>query len=290
MCAKLSLASDQKMSTTQQNTTIIQLAALREKPARPKRIAKRLVTDRLLGTIVPVAGVIAWELLSRSGAFPPNALPAPSVIGQTIFDLGRSGELWQHAAITLWRIAVGFFLGAAVGTLLGGLTGYVSLAHKLLDPLLQSLRNIPSMAWVPLFLLWMGIQETSKIALISLGAFFPVYLNLSSGMSHVDPKLIEVGKVYRLTAFQMVRRVILPAALPEYIVGLRSGLSLAWMFVVAAEIMGASRGLGFLMIDGQMTGRASIILASVILFAGLGKATDLLLETVGRRLLRYKAQ
>jgi sulfonate transport system permease protein len=109
-------------------------------------------------------------------------------------------------------------------------------------------------------------------------------------MSHVDPKLIEVGKVYRLTAFQMVRRVILPAALPEYIVGLRSGLSLAWMFVVAAEIMGASRGLGFLMIDGQMTGRASIILASVILFAGLGKATDLLLETVGRRLLRYKAQ
>jgi len=278
------------MSTTQQNTTIIQLAALREKPARPKRIAKRLVTDRLLGTIVPVAGVIAWELLSRSGAFPPNALPAPSVIGQTIFDLGRSGELWQHAAITLWRIAVGFFLGAAVGTLLGGLTGYVSLAHKLLDPLLQSLRNIPSMAWVPLFLLWMGIQETSKIALISLGAFFPVYLNLSSGMSHVDPKLIEVGKVYRLTAFQMVRRVILPAALPEYIVGLRSGLSLAWMFVVAAEIMGASRGLGFLMIDGQMTGRASIILASVILFAGLGKATDLLLETVGRRLLRYKAQ
>ena len=278
------------MSTTQQNTTIIQLAALREKPARPKRIAKRLVTDRLLGTIVPVAGIIVWELLSRSGVFPPNALPAPSVIGQTIFDLGRSGELWRHAAITLWRIAVGFFLGAALGTLLGGLTGYVSLARKLLDPLLQSLRNIPSMAWVPLFLLWMGIQETSKIALIALGAFFPVYLNLSNGMSHVDPKLIEVGKVYRLAALQMVRRVILPAALPEYIVGLRSGLGLAWMFVVAAEIMGASRGLGFLMIDGQMTGRASIILASVILFAGLGKATDLLLETVGRRLLRYKAQ
>ena len=278
------------MSTTQQNTTIIQLAALREKPARRTRIVKRLVTDRLLGAVVPVVGIIAWELLSRAGVFPPNELPAPSVIGQTIFDLGRSGELWQHASITLWRITVGFLLGAAVGTVLGGLTGYVSLARKLFDPLLQSLRNIPSMAWVPLFLLWMGIQETSKIALIALGAFFPVYLNLSSGMSHVDPKLIEVGKVYRLTAFQMVRRVILPAALPEYIVGLRSGLSLAWMFVVAAEIMGASRGLGFLMIDGQMTGRASIILASVILFAALGKATDLLLETVGRRLLRYKAQ
>jgi sulfonate transport system permease protein len=278
------------MSTAQQNSTVVQFAALLDKPARPKRIVKFVFSDRLLGMIVPVAGVILWEVLSRSGVFPPNALPAPSLIGQTIVEMGKSGDLWRHAGITLWRITVGFFLGAAIGTLLGGLTGYVSVARKMLDPLLQSLRNIPSMAWVPLFLLWMGIQETSKITLIALGAFFPVYLNLSSGMSHVDPKLIEVGRVYRLSGLQMIRRVILPAALPEYIVGLRSGLGLAWMFVVAAEIMGASRGLGFLMIDGQMTGRASIILASVILFAALGKGTDLGLELVSHRLLRYKAQ
>jgi sulfonate transport system permease protein len=275
------------MSTAQQNVTLqnsrsVPFAVPGEKAARSVRVAKRLVTDRMLGLIVPVAGIALWELLSRVGVFPPNALPAPSVIAQTIFDLGRSGELWKHAGITLWRITVGFLLGAAAGTLLGGLTGHVTIARKLLDPVLQSLRNIPSMAWVPLFLLWMGIQETSKIALIALGAFFPVYLNLSSGMSHVDPKLIEVGRIYRLSGLQMIWRVILPAALPEYIVGLRSGLGLAWMFVVAAEIMGASRGL--------MTGRASIILASVILFACLGKATDLLLESVGRRLLRYKAQ
>jgi sulfonate transport system permease protein len=278
------------MSAAEQNSTVVQFAALPEKSARPKRIVKFVFTDRLLGLIVPVAGVILWELLSRLGVFPPNALPAPSFIGQTIIDLAKSGDLWRHAGITLWRITVGFSLGAAMGTLLGGLTGYVSLARKMLDPLLQSLRNIPSMAWVPLFLLWMGIQETSKITLIALGAFFPVYLNLSSGMSHVDPKLIEVGKVYQLSGLRMITRVILPAALPEYLVGLRSGLGLAWMFVVAAEIMGASRGLGFLMIDGQMTGRASIILASVILFAALGKGTDLGLEFVSHRLLRYKAQ
>ena len=239
---------------------------------------------------MPAAGLVVWEILSRAGVFPPNALPAPTVIAQTIFDLARSGELWRHSGITLWRIVVGFVIGAGVGTIAGGLTGYVSIARKLLDPLLQSLRNIPSMAWVPLFLLWLGIQESSKISLIALGAFFPVYLNLSSGMSHVDPKLIEVGRVYRLNGLQMIRRVILPAVLPEYLVGLRSGLGLAWMFVVAAEIMGASRGLGFLMIDGQMTGRASVILASVILFACLGKATDLVLEVVGRRLLRYKTR
>lgn len=239
---------------------------------------------------MPAGGVVFWEVLSRVGVFPANALPAPTVIAQTIFDLARSGELWRHTGITLWRIFVGFLLGATVGTLIGGLTGHVTLARKLLDPLLQSLRNIPSMAWVPLFLLWLGIQESSKIGLIALGAFFPVYLNLSSGMSHVDPKLIEVGKVYRLNGFHLIRRVILPAVLPEYFVGLRSGLGLAWMFVVAAELMGASRGLGFLMIDGQMTGRASVILASVILFAVLGKGTDLILEIVGRRLLRYKTQ
>ena len=281
------------MSTPEQNITAYGFGKLRRQAAvaRTRRTARRLrIPDRLLGGIVPAAGLVVWEILSRAGVFPPNALPAPTVIAQTIFDLARSGELWRHSGITLWRIVVGFVIGAGVGTIAGGLTGYVSIARKLLDPLLQSLRNIPSMAWVPLFLLWLGIQESSKISLIALGAFFPVYLNLSSGMSHVDPKLIEVGRVYRLNGLQMIRRVILPAVLPEYLVGLRSGLGLAWMFVVAAEIMGASRGLGFLMIDGQMTGRASVILASVILFACLGKATDLVLEVVGRRLLRYKTR
>jgi sulfonate transport system permease protein len=278
------------MSSLEQNTPVTRLAAVREQIIEPTRRYQQPRRHRFIGLIVPAAGLALWEALARTGVLPANMLPAPTVIGQTIVDLGRSGELWQHTAITLWRIVIGFLLGAAAGTLLGGLTGYIALARRLLDPLLQSLRNIPSMAWVPLFLLWLGIQESSKIGLISLGAFFPVYLNLSSAMSHVDPKLVEVGRVYRLSGLQMIRRVILPAVLPEYFVGLRSGLGLAWMFVVAAEMMGASRGLGFLMIDGQMTGRAAVILASVILFAILGKLTDFLLELAGRRLLRYKTQ
>jgi sulfonate transport system permease protein len=109
-------------------------------------------------------------------------------------------------------------------------------------------------------------------------------------MRHVDPKLLEVGKLYRLGSFQMVRRVVLPAALPEYIVGLRSGLGLAWMFVVAAELLGASCGIGYLMVDGQMTGRAGIILASVLLFALLGRATDWMMSALGRRLLGPRAR
>jgi sulfonate transport system permease protein len=257
----------------------------------PRRTGRRVrIPERWLGAVVPAAGLVLWEVLSRAGIFPPNILPAPTAVARTIYDLAATGDLWRHIGITLWRIAVGFALGATVGTLLGGLTGYVALARRLFDPLLQSLRNIPSMAWVPLFLLWLGIQESSKIGLIALGAFFPVYLNLTSGMLHVDAKLVEVGRVYRLSGLQMIRRIILPAALPAYLVGLRSGLGLAWMFVVAAEIMGASRGLGFLMIDGQMTGRPSIILASVMLFALLGKATDWVVETIGNRFLRYRSR
>jgi sulfonate transport system permease protein len=231
-----------------------------------------------------------WELLARLGMLPPNWLPAPTVVGKTIYQLTVAGDLLKHVGITIARVAVGFLLGASAGTLFGSLTGYLPVARKLLDPSLQALRSVPSIAWVPLFLLWLGIQETSKIALISLGAFFPVYLNLSVAMRHVDPKLLEVGRLYRLSSFQMVRRLILPATLPEYIIGLRSGLGLAWMFVVAAELLGASSGIGYLMVDGEMTGRAAVILASVILFAVFGKATDWMMNAVGRRLLGHRAR
>ncbi|MGA2101774.1 MAG: ABC transporter permease [Candidatus Sulfotelmatobacter sp.] len=245
--------------------------------------------DWLLGWIVPVGSLILWEVLARAGVLPPNWLPAPTSVARTIYELGVAGELWKHVGITLARVLAGFLIGAAAGTLLGALTGYVRIARKLLDPLLQSLRSVPSIAWVPLFLLWLGIQETSKIALISLGAFFPVYLNLSVAIRHVDPKLLEVGRLYRLNSFEMIRRLVLPAVLPEYIVGLRSGLGLAWMFVVAAELLGASSGIGYLMVDGQMTGRAAIILASIILFAVCGKVTDWIASAAGATALGQRA-
>jgi sulfonate transport system permease protein len=289
------------MSTAEQNRRLEwedATAELTEQAPANINIADRIgriyfyiyINDRLLGWIIPASVLLAWELFARLGMLPPNWLPAPSVVGQTIYQLAVSGDLLRHAGITIARVAVGFVLGASAGTLLGGLTGYLPVARKLLDPTLHALRSVPSIAWVPLFLLWLGIRETSKIALISVGAFFPVYLNLSVAMRHVDPKLLEVGRLYRLNSFQMVRRLILPAALPEYIVGLRSGLGLAWMFVVAAELLGASSGIGYLMVDGEMTGRAAVILASVILFAIFGKVTDWMMNAVGRRLLGHRAR
>jgi len=254
---------------------------------RPTR-AKLLNFRWLRGWILPILLLIGWEVLSRIQVFPPNLLPAPSAVLQTLWDLAVSGELYDHIGITLYRVALGFLLGSLVATVLGALTGYSPLIHDLLDPLLQSLRNIPSLAWVPLFILWMGIYETSKVVLIAVGVFFPTYLNLMSGVQSVDRKLVEVGVVYRLNSWQLIRRVFLPATLPAYIVGLRSGLGLGWMFVVAAEIMGASKGLGFLLVDGQSTGRPTIILASILLFAVLGKLTDAILAAIGQHLLSWQ--
>jgi sulfonate transport system permease protein len=242
----------------------------------------------LRGWIIPIVLTVAWEILSRVGVFPPNLLPAPSAILETLWQLTSSGEIFPHIGITLYRVALGFLLGSIVATILGALTGYSPLLHGLFDPLIQSLRNIPSLAWVPLFILWMGIYETSKITLIAVGVFFPTYLNLMSGVQQVDRKLVEVGKIYRFNAWQLIRRIFLPATLSAYIVGLRSGLGLGWMFVVAAEIMGASQGLGFLLVDGQSTGRATIILVSILLFAVLGKLTDMILAAIAHKLLYWQ--
>ena len=254
-------------------------------PARP-RMPRRW--GWLTGAVLPVALLLLWEALARAGVLRANLLPAPSKVLATIGELARTGELWGHIGITLARVGAGFVLGAALATVLGAATGYSRRLFQLLDPLLQGVRNIPSLAWVPLFILWMGIYETSKVVLIAVGVFFPVYLNLMSGVQGVDRKLVEVGRVYRLSGGQLVRRVFLPATLPAYFVGLRSGLGLGWMFVVAAEIMGASKGLGFLLVDGQMTGRPQTILASILLFAVLGQMTDAALAALSRRLLRWQ--
>jgi sulfonate transport system permease protein len=242
----------------------------------------------LRGLILPLAILVMWETAARFGLIAANLLPAPSAVLGAIGDLAATGELFTHIQVTLSRVFFGFLAGAAAATVLGGLTGYSRLWRELLDPLLQALRNIPSIAWVPLFILWLGIFETSKITLIAVGVFFPVYLNLMSGIQDVDRKLVEVGRMYNMNGLKLVRRVLLPATLPAYVVGLRGGLGLGWMFVVAAEYMGASEGLGFLMIDGQQTGRPQIIIAALVLFAVLGKATDVVLAAISRRFLSWQ--
>ena len=241
-----------------------------------------------LGLVVPLVLALGWETAVALHWSNGRLLPPPSRVIATFVELASSGDLARHVAATLYRVALGFALGVLAGTALGALTGTSTIARRLLDPSFQALRNIPSIAWVPLFILWFGIFEVSKVVLIAVGVFFPVYLAVSASILGMDRKLIEVGRVFRLSRGAMILRVLLPASLPAYFVALRTGLGLGWMFVVAAEFMGASRGLGFLLTDGQETGNPREILASIVAFAILGKLTDWFVVLLSHRVLRWQ--
>jgi sulfonate transport system permease protein len=242
----------------------------------------------LLGLALPLGLALVWEFAVAFGFSSGRLVPPPTKVFVTIAELARSGELSRHIAATLMRVAAGFALGVVAGTLFGAICGYWSLARRVIDPTVQALRAIPSIAWVPLFILWLGIFETSKVALIAAGVFFPVYLGVMGAILSVDRKIVEVGRVFRLSGPAMIRRILLPAVLPAYVVALRVGLGLGWMFVVAAEFMGASEGLGYLLIDGQQLGKPAQIVAAIVIFAILGKATDWLLEIAAAPWLRWQ--
>ena len=250
--------------------------------------SRRLGSRLLLGFVLPVVLALGWEAAVRFGLVQGRLMPPPSRILSTLYQLAASGELFRHVAVTTARVAAGFALGVLAATLIGAIAGASKLARDLADPTLQGLRAVPSIAWVPLFILWFGIFEQSKIILIAVGCFFPVYLGMLGAILSVDRKTVEVGRIFRLSTPALVRRILLPAILPAYVVSLRAGLGLGWMFVVAAEFMGASEGLGYLLVDGQQLGKPEQILAAIFAFAVLGKITDSLLAAASAPFLTWQ--
>ena len=259
-------------------------------PAAASRQARPLAryARPVLGLVLPVGLALAWEIAVRMGLSDGRLVPPPSRIYQEFAELWQAGELQRHLIATVLRVIVGFGLGSVAGTLLGAIAGYSTILRRLVDPTLQGLRAVPSIAWIPLFILWLGIFETSKVALIAVGVFFPIYLGVMGAILSVDRKIVEVGRIFRLSGPAMIRRILLPAVLPAYVVALRVGLGLGWMFVVAAEFMGASEGLGYLLIDGQQLGKPAQIVAAIVIFAILGKTTDWLIEIASAPLLRWQ--
>lgn len=242
----------------------------------------------LSGLLLPAAILVLWEGIARLELVSTYVLPPISGVAVEMWHMLLSGILLKHLGVSLVRVLAGFLIGAGVGAGLGMVTGLSPRVERLLDPTLQALRSIPSLAWVPLLLLWMGIGESPKLTLIAIGAFFPVYLSVVSGIRNVDRKLVEVGETYAFSRVELVRRIILPASLPSVMTGLRTGLGVAWLYVVAAEMIAAHSGLGFLLTDGRELSRADLIFAAILLLAGCGKMTDSLLKRLEKRLLAWR--
>jgi sulfonate transport system permease protein len=257
----------------------------RSAPPRLRLPAGGIATVRLL--IVPLLILALWQWAVNQEIYSRSQLPAPLDVIAAGRELQDIGLLVPNITASVQRVALGFGIGAVAAIILGLAVGFSRPVESLLEPTLQAFRAVPSLAWVPLFVLWMGIGESPKLTLIAVGAFFPVYTNLVSGVRQIDRKLVEVGRAYGLRGWSLTREILLPASLPSLSTGLRLGLAQAWLFLVAAELIAASRGLGFLLVDAQNTGRADIILLSIMLLALLGKGTDWLLARGERRLLRW---
>ena len=231
----------------------------------------------LLGALVPAALLLAWHLSTESGFFSPAELQSPTAVYIAALELLERGELINHILISTQRVLIGFTLGAALGVVFGALLGLSRIADTLLSPTVGALRAVPSLAWVPLLILWVGINEDSKVTLILIGAFFPVFTTLYLALRHVDRNLVEAARAFGLNGVRLLTTVQLPAVVPALFSGLRLALAQSWLFLVAAELIASSMGLGFLLTDSQNNGRVDRILLAIILLAVIGKTTDALL-------------
>jgi len=238
------------------------------------------------GLVIPVLLLAVWQITTSVGLVPVYRLPPPASVVTAAVGLAESGELWRHIAISVQRVLVGFTVGSLVGLAVAALVGLTRAGDVLLSPTLAAIRAIPSLALVPLLLLWMGIGEDSKVTLIAVGAFFPIFTTVAGALRHVDAQLVEMGRSFSLRGWELFRTVQLPAVVPSLVSGLRLAMAQSWLFLVASELIAASMGLGFLLTLSQQNGRVDRILLTIALLAVLGALSNAILSVIEKRLLR----
>jgi sulfonate transport system permease protein len=232
--------------------------------------------------------LVLWEAGSRAGLIPTNVLAAPSVVLHSLWVLTASGDLAANLAVSLARVLAGLAIGVSLGSALALTAGLSRLGEGLVDPPLQMLRTLPALALTPLFIVWFGIGETPKVALIALGVTFPIYLNLYNGIRGVDVKLAEAARTLGLGQWDLIREVVLPGALPSFLVGFRYALSVSVLMLVVAESVNASAGLGYLINNARDYLRTDVIVVCLVLYALLGLLADALVRFIERRALAWR--
>jgi len=247
----------------------------------------RGAAQRILPWLVPITLITLWQVASLFGWLSTRVLPAPIEVIKATWTLAASGELWTHVKVSAGRALLGLAVGGSLGLAFGLLTGSLRFAETLLDSSFQMLRNIPALALVPLVILWFGIDEAAKLFLISVSVFFPIYLNTFHGIRNVDPGLIEMGRTYGLSRWQLYTQVILPCALSSILVGLRFSLGLMWVILIVAETISAQAGIGYLTMNAREFLQTDVVLVGILLYALLGKLADLFARGLERYWLRW---
>lgn len=241
----------------------------------------------LLPWLLPLTLIVGWQSAAQLGWLSTRVLPAPLDVLKAGIELGASGELWHHFVASAKRAVTGLLIGGSLGFILGLLTGLSHIAEKLLDSTMQMVRNVPLLALIPLVILWFGIGEEGKVFLVALAVFFPIYLNTFHGLRSVDKDLIEMGKVYGLGRVALFREVILPGALPSILVGLRLSLGFMWLFLVVAETISSSEGIGYMTMNAREFLQTDVVVLGIAFYALLGKASDVSATLLERRWLRW---
>jgi sulfonate transport system permease protein len=230
-----------------------------------------------------------WQALSSSGVLPEDKIASPLQIAAAAGGLVADGTLGAATLVSVQRVLIGFAVGASIGLVLSVVAGLSRLGEDAIDPPMQMLRTLPHFGLIPLFIVWMGIGEMPKIALIALGVSFPLYLNTFAGIRSIDRKFLEAAKTLHLSRRQQLQHVIVPGALPQSLVGLRQSLGVAWLSLIVAETVSASSGLGYMINQAREFQQTDVIVVGLAVYSLLGLLTDALVRSVERRALSWRS-
>jgi len=244
----------------------------------------------LLAWVIPLALLALWWLAADQGWVPPQVLPSPDAVWEALRDSAVSGDLWANTQISVWRVLVGFGAGLAGGLLLGVAMGLLPTFKDYVYPSFKAFSQVPVLGWLPLLMLLVGIDEALKVILIAKAALVPIALNTCNGIASVPTRYIEVARALKFTRWQLLTKVVFPAALAPIWNGVRYGLTHAWLALVVVELLASSEGLGFMIVYGRQLFQLDVVMAAVIVVGVLGFALDKLLAAVETRLLRWRRQ
>ncbi|MFI6279543.1 ABC transporter permease [Streptomyces sp. NPDC050988] len=270
-------------------TAATPLAATVESPQvrRRRRLSpgKRLPATRFLG---PALLLALWAAASAAGQLDPGAIPAPWTVLETGVQLWTDGTLPTDILTSLRRAGSGFAIGLTAGIVLALASGLSRTGEALIDGSVQLNRAIPTLGLIPLFILWLGIGETFKIAIIAIVVYIPIYLNTHAALSGIDSRFVELAEVQGLSRYAFIRRIVIPGALPGFFVGLRLGVTGSWLGLVVLEQINATSGLGYMMFQAQNYGQTDVILVGLVVYGIFGLMSDSAVRLIERRVLSWR--